>query len=122
MTIMIALPEPLTHLLEQKATQLHLSVDQLAAQLLSEALQDELIEFGENESIEKIVAGIKGLPHEPKYFQSMERAHQLEYINWLLANPPLDTATVEEWEHLWPQIEQEIEETDRIQKISKRRF
>ena len=114
MTLTITLPEPLNELLERKATRLQIPIDELATKLLSDVLLDE----AEDEpTLEEIVARIQALPPNPEGFQRAERAHDLAYIVWLLANPPTDTATAEEWERLWPKIEQEIEAMDRLPEL-----
>ena len=106
MTLTITLPEPLNELLERKATRLQIPIDELATKLLSDVLLDE----AEDEpTLEEIVARIQALPPNPEGFQRAERAHDLAYIDWLLANPPTDTMTMEEWEQFWPEIEQKIE-------------
>jgi len=106
MTLTITLPEPLNELLERKAIRLQIQIDELATKLLSDVLLDE----AEDEpTLEEIVAGIQAQPPNPESFQRAERAHDLAYIDWLLANPPTDTMTMEEWEQFWPEIEQKIE-------------
>jgi len=106
MTLTITLPEPLNELLERKAIRLQIPIDELATKLLTDVLLDE----AEDEpTLEEIVAGIQARPPNPESFQRAERAHDLAYIDWLLANPPTDTMTMEEWEQFWPEIEQKIE-------------
>ncbi len=129
MSITITLPEPLTHLLEQQATRLHLSSEALAVKLISAALIDEATALLERNwkdqefpSLEEIVAGIKALPPNPKSFHPAERAHDLSYLTWLLENPTEGTMTVEEWEQFWPPFEQELKEIDRLDDLNEGRI
>ena len=127
-TTTITVPKSISTLLEQKAARLQISVEALTAKLLSEALADEASELSEVKidenfpTLAEIVAGIKALPPNPKSIQRAERAHDLAYIDWLLANPPTDTLPFEEWNRLWTAFEQELKAVDRANDIAEGRL
>jgi hypothetical protein len=104
MTVTITFSKLLSDRLQQEACRLQVPVEELATNLLSEALLDEPIDLpapAEDEdlpSLEETVASIKQLPRDPESFHAGEKANDPEYLAWLLANPPKDTLTIEEWE------------------------
>jgi signal transduction protein with GAF and PtsI domain len=124
MAITVTFAEPLTTMLEQEAERLHVSIEDLATTLLNEALLAREIEratTGDDQattSLEQIVAQIKALPPTLEAFQPAERAQDIAYIDYLLANPPQDTVTLEEWERFWPAVEQELELMDRADELT----
>jgi hypothetical protein len=128
MTITITFTEPLTTLLEQEAARLQVSVDELATTLLNKALLVQDIEDADatddptTTTLEQIVARIKALPPNPQSFRPAIRAHDKEYLDYLLANPPKDTMTLEEWERFWPAFEQELKMIDRMDDIAEGRI
>ena len=128
MTITITLPEPLMILLEQKAEHLHLSADEFATKLVRDALLDQESARPEPAveddfpTLEEVVASIKALPPNPGAFHPGERANDKEYLDYLLANPPRDTMTFEEWERFWPEFEQELTILDHAQDIAEGRI
>jgi hypothetical protein len=122
MNITITFAEPITTLLGQEAERLQVSVEDLATKLLNEALlaranEQEidsvaLVDDNEAKTLEQIVTEIKALPPNPEAFQPAARAQDLAYIDYLLANPPQDTVTLEKWERFWPAFEQEVKRMD----------
>jgi hypothetical protein len=123
MTVTITFPKLLSNRLQQEARRLQIPVEELATNLLSEALLKEPFDLpapAEDEGLpglEEIVARIKQLPRDPESFHAGEKANDPEYLAWLLANPPKDTLTFEEWEQFWPQFEQELKAIDRADDI-----
>lgn len=128
MTVTITFPKLLSNRLKQEAKRLQVPVDELATNLLSEALLNEptdlpvLAEDEDLPSLEEIVATIKQLPRDPESFHPGEKANDPEYLAWLLANPPKDTLTFEEWEQFWLQFEQELKAIDRADDIREGRL
>lgn len=124
MTITITLAEPLMTLLERKTEHLHLSADEFATKLVRDALLDQESAQPETaieddfSTLEDVVASIKAMPPNPGAFHPSERANDKEYLDYLLANPPRDTMTFEEWERCWPAFEQELKMLDRVQDIA----
>lgn len=119
MSITITLSESLTEILEQRAKRLHLPMEKLAAKLISDALIAEVATLLEQNwqeeeypTLEEIVATIKALPPNPNNIERGAKVGDLEYLDYLLANPPQDTITIEEWERLWPMVEHELRTLD----------
>jgi hypothetical protein len=67
-------------------------------------------------TMEEIVAWIKATPN-PQNIHPGEKVKDLAYIDELLANPPTDTITAEEWAEFWPQFEQELKEFEQASDI-----
>ena len=59
---------------------------------------------------EEVVAEIKALPRNPAMIKRGEKVGDMDYIQYLMDNPPTDTMTLEEWEEEWPSIEKELKE------------
>lgn len=121
MSLTITLPDPLPEILEQRATRLHIPVDELAIRLLKALLLDvefdSLASTGKSEkalSLEDTVAKIKRLPPNPVRLERGAKVGDLEYIDYLLANPPQDTMTVEEWKEFWPAVEKKLKQLDPV--------
>ncbi len=118
MSTSITLPAPLTDWLELRAQRLQLSVDQLVAQLISDALLDEQydlppVEPDENfPTQEEIVAGIQALPPNPKTFHPATKSVE-QLLADLAASPsPKSGITPSEWDRMWAAFEQENKTVD----------
>jgi hypothetical protein len=133
MTVTITFSNLLSNLLQQKAKRLQISVEELATRLLEEALMHESVDTSalateeDSASLEALVAKIKAGPEgaskgSPRWapsdsngFEQGEKVGDKAYIEYLLANPPKGTVTAEEWERLWPQIEEELKALDPLE-------
>lgn len=126
MGVTITLPEPLTDQLAQQAHRLHISVDELAARLLGDALKTKLLDLPTPEedvefptlededfaTLEEIVASIKAVPPNPAQIEVGGKVGDMAYLDYLLATPPQDTMTFNEWKNFWPQFEQGLKKLD----------
>ncbi|MEM7536163.1 MAG: hypothetical protein AAF639_28530 [Chloroflexota bacterium] len=61
-------------------------------------------------TLEEVVAEIKALPPNPNAVVYGEKFGDMEYVQYLLDNPPTDTITMEEWEKHWAELETELKE------------
>jgi phosphoglycolate phosphatase-like HAD superfamily hydrolase len=122
MSVTITLAEPLAEVLKQRANELDLSVDELAAQLLGDLLLGELDQTlpdqaessfdCELSSLEETVARIRALPPEPAQIKRGAKVGDKAYIAELLANPPQGSMTFAEWQEFWPKFEAELKALD----------
>ncbi|MEM7531411.1 MAG: hypothetical protein AAF639_04490 [Chloroflexota bacterium] len=62
------------------------------------------------QTLEEVVAEIKALPRNPAMIKRGEKVGDMDYIQYLIDNPPTDTMTMEEWAEEWPPIAKEIKE------------
>jgi hypothetical protein len=129
MTVTITFSNLLSNLLQQKAKRLQISVEELATRLLEEALMHESVDTSalateeDSASLEALVEKIKAgpevktrwAPSDSSGFEQGEKVGDKAYIEYLLANPPKGTVTAEEWERLWPQIEEELKALDPLE-------
>ena len=121
MSATVTIREPLTERLRRRAQQQHVSLETLVELLLKEALSLPALaeEKGDHAdhhaaepgaSLEKIVAQIQALPPNPAVMYQGAKVNDMNYIAKLLATPPQDTLTAEEWEQLWPPLERRLKD------------
>jgi predicted transcriptional regulator len=134
MAVTITLSEQLAKRLQAHARAFHLSLDTLVEKLLADSLpvyeaNGDAAEHSQAETpddpeaeLAQIVAQIKATPPNPDAIECGEKVDDLNYIQYLLDTPPTDTLTAEEWEHYWPEVEQELKELDRAPEIAKGRL
>lgn len=118
MSLTITLPEPLTTLLEQRAEQMHIPIDDLAVRLLSDALTINGTYSHKSgirpaiSTLEMIVAEIRATPLNINAIEYGEKFGDTAYLDSLLVNPPKGTMTFSEWEEEWPHIEAYLKTLD----------
>lgn len=72
-------------------------------------------------SIDELVKQIKATPPDPTTITQGSKVGDMEYVQYLLDNPPTDTISAEEWERLWPEHESEMKALDVAQAIAEGR-
>ena len=99
MTIMISVPSALEDNLLEAARRQHLSPEQLAVQILEDALAEDDLP-----TLEEVVAKIKALPRRP------ENIHPaVGSLRDLLAKDPEDAEfDLEAWQQEWAKVEEEM--------------
>lgn len=133
MQITLTLPELVAARLEQQATQLNVSLSDLALKLFSDGLVIDPIERvspgetqngqGENglSSLQEVVARIQATPFNPAAVvlptQSIEEVEAI----WQANSSGEADISPEEWDRLWAGFEQELKSNDRADDIAEGR-
>lgn len=129
MQVTLSLPETLVNHLQQQAEQLDVSLDDLTAKLLSDALineQTESLSAPDDEvdlpTLEELVARIRATPPNPKAVHPPTKTVE-EVLAALEASPsPESDITPEEWDRMWAAFEQELKAVDRAKDIEEGRL
>ena len=101
MILTITIPDEVAEQLQRKANEQQRTVEELAAEMLDEALADQYIP----PTLEEVVARAKSLPPNPNAIRPAEGS-LLEYLRTAPDDPNFD---LEAWEQEWAKIEAEIE-------------
>lgn len=126
MTVVIELSKAIEILLEERAAELHIPTDQLAARLFNDALLKEVTtpipaERKSFPTLEEIVASIKALPTAKNFHPATKSVTQV--LADLEANPVAEPdITPEEWDRLWAEFEQQQKALDRANDIAEGRL
>lgn len=83
--------------------------------------QEDISDDGITHTIKDIVSHIKATPPNPDLVIHGTRVGDLDYIQALLDNPPVNTISREEWEQLWPKHEAEMKALDVAQALAEGR-
>lgn len=114
MTITITLSDKLARDLQYRAEEKKISVDELVADLLSEALANESEEYP---TLEEVVARIKATPPNPANIHPAT-----ESLADLLRGAPEDPDfDLEAWTRDWARVEAEMKAIDRANDIAEGR-
>ena len=99
MTIMISVPTTLEDNLREAAHRQRVSPEQMAVQILEDALADDALP-----TLEGVVASIKALPRRPENIRPA-----IGSLRDLLAADPEDAEfDLEAWQHEWAKVEEEM--------------
>lgn len=102
MTISISVPNTLEDNLRREARRQHLSPEQLAVQILEDALADDDLP-----TLEEVVAKIKALPRRPQNIRPAVGS-----LRDLLASDSEDANfDLEAWQQEWMKVEEELRAT-----------